>query len=103
MRIELLETLVYYDFPQLFIGQSESEEKLLCLAYTDENYLAVKVENSILNNFKSGKIDLLSIYKSDLEKEFYKVSGPIGIFYIGEKIDFSDIKPSMLPDSGFYL
>ena len=100
--LEVKEILAFYDFPQLFIGESKTNEIYICLAYDDRNYLCTNINNEELENFKKKNIDLLSLI----------LDSDSGYYFSGEFIDedkfllknrLRNLSKSMLPDSGFYI
>ena len=46
--LEVKEILAFYDFPQLFIGESKNNDTYICLAYGNRNYLCTNINNKEL-------------------------------------------------------
>lgn len=68
MKISLTveETLIWHDIPQLFVAKDLVDGLYLCLAVDNEgampHYIAVAISQARLQQLKSGKIDLHSIF-----------------------------------------
>ena len=66
IRLKFIEVIVFYEVPQIFIATDIFDTKYLCLLYPsdddlDYRYLAVKISENRLSQFKGQNIDLLSI------------------------------------------
>lgn len=101
INLEYVEDLVFYDTTQVFSAiSSNSHLYYIGLLQPDSTtYLIVEIPYHTLNSFKSGKIDLLSIFK---DKEHYYLA-EMDDNIIAKKIDKSSITEDMLPNSGFYI
>jgi hypothetical protein len=74
--IRHLDTLVYYDMPQIFIGEDQIRCLYLCYILKDEEagsrYLCTPVSTETLHNFKLGKTSLRDIFVNSELKEYYE-------------------------------
>ena len=65
MKISLAvqETLIWHDFPQLFVAKDKIGGLQLCLAFEDTpQYISVAISANRLQDLKLSKIDLLSVF-----------------------------------------
>ena len=61
--LTIQETLIWHDFPQLFVAKDRIEGLQLCLAVDDTpQYISVAISSTRLQELKLGKIDLYSIF-----------------------------------------
>ena len=75
------ETLVYYDLPQLLVGEDPFGVKYICLlGATSEDYLCTAISLQRLQDFYMGLVDLRTVFSSPEVKDFFLVS-----FLSGEK------------------
>lgn len=108
IRLKYVQTYVFYDKPQLFIAEDESNSKYLCLLYSEDNseldlkYLAIRISEKQLDLFKNQGIDLLSIYQNPEDACYFDVSVKDRGGIIGKHLSANQVQPFMLPDAGFY-
>lgn len=104
-----LETLVYYDGPELFVGRDQLGVPYICLmvekADESEKYICVPTSKGRLNDFVSGNIDLLSTIKTPETGEIFVAIVKNGNF---EHIPLLSLKetevpPEWLPEPDFFL
>lgn len=104
-RLNILQILVYYDFPEIFIAIDEVGTNYLCLLVnTDQGnitYIATAISSKRLSGFINGNIDLRDIYELPEIKEWYyfnQVDGSIN----AELWQDGNIQESFLPEKGFF-
>jgi len=105
---QYIETLIYYDGPQLFLAQDQFDTHYLCLLVQNnelfDKFLCVPISLARLYNFYQKEIDLRKVYVSPESDELY----------LTEISDFStdtfeltpissQVTESWLPDAGFYF
>jgi hypothetical protein len=63
ISLTVQETLIWHDFPQLFVAKDKIGGLQLCLAIDDSlQYLSVAISNQRLQDLKLAKIDLHSVF-----------------------------------------
>ena len=104
-RLKILQILVYYDFPEIFIAIDEVGTNYLCLLVNTSQgnitYIATAISSKRLSGFINGNIDLRDIYELPEIKEWYyfnKVDDSIN----AELWQDENIQESFLPEKGFY-
>lgn len=104
VRVHL--TLLYYDFPQIFIGEDEVENRYLCMATDDgewgPNFACIPVSASRVMQLTHGLLDVRAAFESPEVHELYTAR-----FTENENGDLSlaaeehSLLPSaLLPESG---
>lgn len=106
-NIRHIETLIYYDGPELFLATDQIGTNYLCLLTERkeaDNYLCAPISKSRLSEFYSGMIDLRDIYISPETEELFYIETK-GITYEKEiplkPISISDVLEAWLPEVGF--
>ena len=98
--------LDYYDEPQLFIARDMFDAQYICLLYADDEkpkYTAVKISNTKLTDFISGKVDLRQLFVSpEMKGEYYEVVGNDDHLSI-TPLECATLPEDRLPDSGYTL
>ena len=107
IRLKFIEVIVFYEVPQIFIATDIFDTRYLCLLYPHNEelcykYLAVRISEKRLNLFKGIIIDLLSIYKTPEDNEYFDVVVKEANDITAIPISANQIQPFMLPDDGFY-
>ena len=107
IRLKFIEVIVFYEVPQIFIATDIFDTRYLCLLYPHNEelcykYLAVRISEKRLNLFKGNIIDLLSIYKTPEDNEYFDVVVKEANDITAIPISANQIQPFMLPDNGFY-
>ena len=107
IRLKFIEVIVFYEVPQIFIATDIFDTRYLCLLYPHNEelcykYLAVRISEKRLNLFKGNIIDLLSIYKTPEDNEYFDVVVKEANDITAIPISANQIQPFMLPDDGFY-
>ena len=107
IRLNFMEVIVFYEVPQVFIATDIFATKYLCLLYPHDDescykYLAVRISEKRLNSFKGKSIDLLSIYKTPEDDNYFDVAVEDANDIIATPLEKDDIQDFMLPEDGFY-
>ena len=107
IRLKFIEVIVFYEVPQIFIATDIFDTRYLCLLYPHNEelcykYLAVRISEKRLNLFKGNIVDLLSIYKTPEDNEYFDVVVKEANDITAIPISANQIQPFMLPDDGFY-
>ena len=104
LRIDKI--LDYYDEPQLFIARDMFDAQYICLLYADDEkpkYTAVKISNTKLTDFISGKVDLRQLFVSpEMKGEYYEVVGNDDHLSIAP-LECATLPEERLPDSDYTL
>ena len=104
LRIDKI--LDYYDEPQLFIARDMFDAQYICLLYADDEkpkYTAVKISNTKLTDFLSGKVDLRQLFVSpEMKGEYYEVVGNDDHLSI-TPLECATLPEERLPDSDYTL
>lgn len=75
LLLDVQETLIWHDFPQLFVAKDKIGGLQLCLAVDDTpQYISVAVSAMRLQNLKLGKIDLYSVFTQPELGAWFKIS-----------------------------
>jgi hypothetical protein len=106
--IRNIETLVYYDMPQVFIGEDQIGTLYLCYILKYETngfiYFCTPVNKNDLNDFKFGKTSLRDIFLNSEVKEYYKcLINDFTHTAISLEQYFDELNNEILPDEGFFL
>lgn len=107
IQLKFMEVIVFYEVPQVFIATDIFDTRYLCLLYPNNDelcykYLAVRISEKRLNLLKGNLIDLLSIYKTPEDNNYFDVIVKGVNDITAEPIAANQIQPFMLPDDGFY-
>lgn len=104
--LKFMEVIVFYEVPQVFIATDIFATKYLCLLYPHDEpcykYLAVRISEDRLNLFKGKTIDLLSIYKSPEDGNYFDVVVKKANDITATPLEKNSIQDFMLPEEGFY-
>lgn len=93
-QLHILQILVYYDIPEIFIATDEVGTKFLCLLVDVDNesilYISTAISANRLTEFINGRVDLREIFVSpetNLIYSFDKISENIEAnLFDGEKL-----------------
>lgn len=104
LQLKLIEILDFYDLPQIILTQDKDNIKYIgVLQPNEESYLFVKIKDETLNQFKCGKIDLLSILINRPSYFIANFNSKSSKLLSGKEISANEINRFMLPDPEFYL
>ncbi len=102
--IKVEKILDFYDVPQLFIGRDNFDTLYLSLLYSDSpecKYTGIRISNSRLGEFLSGKIELRKIMLyPETEGEYFDIIMKNGEFCIDSEIK-APLTEDKLPAEGY--
>jgi hypothetical protein len=99
------EILVYVDEPIVFISKDQVDTRYICTFVSDtergKEYICTQISYKKLNEFKSGVIDLRSMYNNPEIQEFYK------FVLVSDEETFvqqiEDVPGDWLPEEGYFI
>lgn len=102
------ETLIWHDIPHLFVAKDSVGGHYLCLAVNDEDvqprYIAVAVSQERLQQLKSGKIDLYSVFAHPEMGAWFRIISFEEDRALAEPIpDTEQLPDAWLPEPGVIL
>jgi len=110
MRVlDHLQTVLYYDVPQVFIAGDQLGTRYVCMLVEEGNevdkYLCVPASAHRLNSLFSGELDLRSLYESPETDELYVVNtSPDGLSAMSvTALDLNDVSQDWFPDPGLFI
>lgn len=75
LSLTVQETLIWHDFPHLFVAKDKIGGLQLCLAIDDTpQYISVAISNTRLQNLKLSNIDLYSVFTQPELGAWFKVN-----------------------------
>lgn len=105
--LTLINTLEYYDVPQILVAADATGTNYLCTLYKNdaENgylYIGVQISESRLAALTNGQLDLRDAYvHSDTDRGLYLVAATNGVLNIVKPLQLQDISEEMLPEAGY--
>ena len=105
--LTLINTLEYYDVPQILVAADETGTNYLCTLYKNEaesgyHYLGVQISESRLAAFIDGHLDLRNAYTHpESENALYLVTANQGLLNLVIPIHPQDVTEEMLPEAGY--
>lgn len=102
------ETLIWHDMPHLFVAKDLVGGHYLCLVVDDEGaqpcYIAVAVSPERLQQLKSGKIDLYSIFAQPEMGTWFRITSFEEDQTVAEPIpEMEKLPDAWLPEPGAFL
>ena len=99
--------LLYYDFPQVFIGKDLADSRYVCMVISENSegpiYLCTPISGSRIDKLCTGKTDLLEVFSNPELNDFYECSASNdGCKLIINPIEGACPKEYM-PDEGLYF
>lgn len=102
-ELKYVDTLEFYDVPQVFLAKNKEGVKFMCLLEEigDDSlvYMAVSLSEDRLNDYLNGKIDLRSVYTNIEDGYSYWEVHMRGFDIVAEE---SSLVEDYLPESGFF-
>jgi hypothetical protein len=107
-KIKYIRSLIYYDYPQLFVAKDDVDLLYLCMVYDEKedgiDYVAVPVSKKVYADYIEGLIDLRQVYESpEIDDYYYFSSSDINTetgYYLATLE--GHILQEYLPDSGLF-
>lgn len=106
--LTLINTLEYYDVPQIFVAADATGTNYLCTLYKNdaENgylYLGVQISEPRLMAFVGGQLDLRDAYiYPEVENALYVVTVKQELLTATTLLQAQDVSENMLPEAGYY-
>lgn len=104
IQLHILQILVYYDIPEIFIATDEVGTKYLCLLVDADNesilYISTPISKERLTEFIVGRADLRDIFVNPETKKIYSFNN-LGETIQAHLFDNINLPEEYLPDVGF--
>lgn len=106
-QLTLIQTLEYYDVPQILTAVDATGTYYLCTLYEHKedgyNYIGVQISEPRLLAFIGGQLDLREAYiHPEVDNALYRVETRNETLTATELLQPSDVTESMLPETGYY-
>lgn len=107
--LTLVQTLEYYDVPQIFVATDAMGTRYLCTLYdkakTDGyKYIGVQISELRLMAFLGGQLDLREAYlHPEVDNAIYLVVAQNGTLEATTLLQQQDITENMLPEAGYFF
>lgn len=96
IKLKIMQILVYYDIPEIFIATDEVGTKFICLLVDDDDesflYISTAISSKRLSDFINGLVDLREIYVSPEINQIYSFNN------ISETIKATSFHDLVLPN-----
>ncbi|MBR2166674.1 MAG: hypothetical protein IJ915_09075 [Paludibacteraceae bacterium] len=104
--LTLLQTLAFYDVPQIVTAVDATGTRYLCTLYAQDEkacrYLGVQISEPRLKAFIGGQLDLRSAYTNpEVENALYVVEAQQAQLTATNLLAQKDISEDMLPEQGY--
>ena len=105
--LTLINTLEYYDVPQILVAADATGTNYLCTLYKNDVedgylYLGVQITEARLAAFEGGQLDLRDAYiHPEADSGLYLVAATNGVLNIVKPLQLQDITEEMLPEAGY--
>lgn len=106
--LTLINTLEYYDVPQIIVAADATGTNYLCTLYKADKesgyfYLGVQISEPRLMAFVGGQLDLRDAYiHPEVENALYAVTAKQEVLTATTILQPQDITEDMLPEPGYY-
>ena len=107
--LTLMQTLEYYDVPQIFVATDAMGTCYLCTLFDNDEvegykYIGVQLSEPRLMAFIGGQLDLREAYlHPEVENAVYLVEAQKGTLTATTILQPQDITENMLPEAGYYF
>lgn len=107
--LTLMQTLEYYDVPQIFVAADAMGTRYLCTLFDKADsdgyqYVGVQISEPRLMAFIGGQLDLREAYlHPEVENAVYLVVAQKGTLTAATLLQQQDITENMLPETGYYF
>ena len=105
--LTLINTLEYYDVPQILVAADATGTNYLCTLYKNDAedgylYLGVQISEPRLAAFTDGQFELRDAYTHpEVDRDLYLVAATNGVLNIVKPLQLQDISEGMLPEAGY--
>ena len=106
--LTLINTLEYYDVPQILVAADATGTNYLCTLYKNDTesgylYLGVQISEPRLMAFVGGQLDLRDAYvHPEVENALYVVTAKQEVLTATTLLQPQDISEDMLPEVGYF-
>ena len=106
--LTLMQTLEYYDIPQVFVATDAMATRYLCTLFDNAGsegykYIGVQISEPRLMAFIGGQLDLREAYlHPEVDNAVYLVLAQKGALMATTLLQQQDITENMLPEAGYY-
>lgn len=106
--LTLIQTLEYYDVPQILVATDATGTRYLCTLFKKEaddsySYLGVQISEPRLMAFVGGQLDLRETYvHPEVDNALYLVEVKQNTLRATEILQPEDMTEAMLPEPGYY-
>lgn len=107
--LTLMQTLEYYDVPQIFVATDVMGTRYLCTLFDKAEpdgykYIGVQISEPRLMAFIGGQLDLREAYlHPEVENAVYLVVAQKGTLTANTLLQQQDITENMLPETGYFF
>ena len=107
-HLTLINTLEYYDVPQILVAADATGTNYLCTLYQNDAekgylYLGVQISEPRLMAFVGGQLDLRDAYAHpEVENALYVVSAKQEVLTATSLLQPQDLTEDMLPEAGYF-
>lgn len=108
-QLTLLQTLEYYDVPQVLVAVDATGVRYLCTLFANTEiegyeYIGVQISEPRLMAFTGGQLDLREVYlHPEVENAVYLVVAQHGNLVAKSLLQPREITEEMLPEAGYYF
>ena len=106
--LTLINTLEYYDVPQILVAVDATGTNYLCTLYKNDTedgylYLGVQISEPRLMAFVGGQLDLRDVYvHPEVENALYVVTAKQEVLTATTVLQPQDLTEEMLPEAGYF-
>ena len=107
--LTLMQTLEYYDVPQIIVAVDAMGTRYLCTLFNQSDgngfeYIGVQISEPRLMAFVGGQLDLREAYlHPEVENAVYLVVAQKGTLTATTLLQQQDITENMLPEAGYFF
>lgn len=107
-QLTLIDTLEFYDVPQILSATDATGTRYLCTLFAHEGdgylYLGVQISEPRLQAFIGGQLDLRNAYEyPEVDNALYIVEATDGQLCATTLLQPADVTDDMLPEAGYYF
>ena len=107
--LTLMQTLEYYDVPQIFVATDAMGTRYLCTLFAnteeeDYKYIGVQISEPRLMAFVGGQLDLREAYlRPEVDNAVYLIVAQKDTLKATTLLQQQDITENMLPEAGYFF
>ncbi len=103
--IKIVKLLVYYDLPQVFLGEDEAGQRYMGLLVEEEKeaiYLVVAISERRFEAYTGKEIDLRSVFEEPETKEWLLARSGTSVWLETQHLAVEEVGEDLLPEAGFF-